>query len=616
MRILWHSNAANAPTGYGNQTALFTPRLKEVGHEVIISAFYGREGAPVANQHGILELPRRNHPFGVDVLPAHYQSHQADMLLTLVDPISLDSPTMQPLNWAAWCPVDSVPDKWGNAAALQRARYVIAMSKFGMEQLHAFDPLYLPHGIDTQTYQPGDRRQARQVLSQHIGHALDDKFLVVDMAANKGVPSRKNFSGLMMAFAEFSRTHPDAVLYLHTDAVSPIGENLRRMAEGYGIEVFFPDAYLYNMGMLPPDFLNSVYNAADVFLHPALGEGFGIPAVEAQAAGCPVIMTDATAMSELNFGGWKLPAIPVSHTFMGHGAEGSHLFLPLHPQIVSALEDAYGERHSEQRRLAAREGALAYDINYVFSTYMQPILAQFEADLNTPPFRRRSSQHKKRSAPQRVGSVIDSATRISIVTPWLDAPELIADYERSVHDAAEVIIVDNGSSPENLSALQAMVDRLGGYLLPNAENVGFSAANNQGLAVATGDIVLFLNNDIYAADGWLKMVIEDVAERALCGPSIGSRQVSNVILPYIEGYCIAARRAVWDELGGWPDMPGLYWEDNLLCWRALRAGIHLLQCDWPVEHLGNYTSQQIPNVAYQQSAANQQVFEAQVLAEM
>ncbi len=33
MRILWHSNAPFLKTGYGQQTAIWAPRLRDLGHD-------------------------------------------------------------------------------------------------------------------------------------------------------------------------------------------------------------------------------------------------------------------------------------------------------------------------------------------------------------------------------------------------------------------------------------------------------------------------------------------------------------------------------------------------------------------------------------------------------
>ena len=193
---------------------------------------------------------------------------------------------------------------------------------------------------------------------------------------------------------------------------------------------------------------------------------------------------------------------------------------------------------------------------------------------------------------------------ISIITPWLNNSQLVRTYEPSVK-GAEVIIVDNGSEPAHAAMLAGMVRRLGGVLIRNEDNRGFAAANNQGLAQATGDIIVFLNNDIEApAPAWLEQVERDVEVGVLAGPSLQYRHG----IAYIEGYCIAGRREVWEQLGGWPaDLPGMYWEDNILCLQAQRAGIRLKATNWPVWHFSNYTSRQTPG-AYDHSAANERVF--------
>lgn len=196
---------------------------------------------------------------------------------------------------------------------------------------------------------------------------------------------------------------------------------------------------------------------------------------------------------------------------------------------------------------------------------------------------------------------------ISIITPWHETPELIATYEPSVQ-GAEVVIVDNASQPENGLLLQAMADRLGGACIHNEQNMRFSPANNQGYKQSHGDPVIFLNSDISAKGGWLDQVEAEVQPGALYGPSLLHRMVGNVVLPYIEGFCIAATRETWEMLGLWPDdLPGMYWDDNIVCYRAIQKGIRLIRTDWPVIHFSNYTSQRTPG-AYNANASNYQYF--------
>lgn len=44
--------------------------------------------------------------------------------------------------------------------------------------------------------------------------------------------------------------------------------------------------------------LNEIYNACDVFLFPTLGEGFGLPVIEAMATGLPVVASNIDIMKE------------------------------------------------------------------------------------------------------------------------------------------------------------------------------------------------------------------------------------------------------------------------------------------------------------------------------
>ncbi|HHX45112.1 MAG TPA: glycosyltransferase family 4 protein [Chloroflexi bacterium] len=59
-----------------------------------------------------------------------------------------------------------------------------------------------------------------------------------------------------------------------------------------------PEAVLLP-GFVPQDELPLWYNAADLFVYPAIYEGFGIPPLEAMACGVPVIVSDRSSLPEV-----------------------------------------------------------------------------------------------------------------------------------------------------------------------------------------------------------------------------------------------------------------------------------------------------------------------------
>jgi GT2 family glycosyltransferase len=70
---------------------------------------------------------------------------------------------------------------------------------------------------------------------------------------------------------------------------------------------------------------------------------------------------------------------------------------------------------------------------------------------------------------------------------------------------AETVVVDNASGDGTVEMVRERFPEV--HLIANAENHGFAAANNQGLAVSSGRHVLFLNPDTRAEEGALAVLV-------------------------------------------------------------------------------------------------------------
>ena len=55
-----------------------------------------------------------------------------------------------------------------------------------------------------------------------------------------------------------------------------------------------------NLKFIEQEELNILYNTAFCLIYPSLQEGFGLPVVEAQTAGCPVIAVNASSIPEIS----------------------------------------------------------------------------------------------------------------------------------------------------------------------------------------------------------------------------------------------------------------------------------------------------------------------------
>jgi glycosyltransferase involved in cell wall biosynthesis len=194
------------------------------------------------------------------------------------------------------------PETYGRARTLylklalprsvRRARRVIVFTRFQREELRrhmACDPekiAVVPHGIDhASLVTPAPAADLEAIRALTGGRPY-----VVYVSATYGY---KNHLGLIAAFGRLKSAHAlPHVLVLVGAEVDVTLDQLRAAATDAGVanEVLVT-------GRLPS--VTAAYQAADLCAFPSLYETFGFPALEAMAAGCPLVASDRGATAEL-----------------------------------------------------------------------------------------------------------------------------------------------------------------------------------------------------------------------------------------------------------------------------------------------------------------------------
>lgn len=191
-------------------------------------------------------------------------------------------------------------------------------------------------------------------------------------------------------------------------------------------------------------------------------------------------------------------------------------------------------------------------------------------------------------------------TSLSVVIPTVRAGDDLNRCLRSLAEQAypelEVIVVDNGSSG---------VTAKGAKVIRNEENTGFVGACNQGLAAASGQLVLLLNDDTEVEAGALRelaeamerhprwgacqamlLLLSDPAKvdsagsfltstgflvhRGIRGPAAEYKEEEEIFAA--KGAALVLRRSALEDSGVLDPAFFVYFEETDLCWRLWLSG--------------------------------------------
>lgn len=191
------------------------------------------------------------------------------------------------------------------------------IDRYGLREGEVF---VVPSGVDAERFAAVCRGEGRHFLTSLVG-AADAYILTVGR-----LETRKNYGRLVQAFG-IVRAKTGAALRLVIVGQKDHGwEQLYRE-----LAMSKESSWIHVLSSVSDADLVRLYCGADLFAYPSLAEGFGIPPLEAMAAGVPVVSSKRTAMGEV----------------VGDAA------LELEPedvdQMADAIETALGDSELRQR---------------------------------------------------------------------------------------------------------------------------------------------------------------------------------------------------------------------------------------------------------------------------
>jgi GT2 family glycosyltransferase len=132
--------------------------------------------------------------------------------------------------------------------------------------------------------------------------------------------------------------------------------------------------------------------------------------------------------------------------------------------------------------------------------------------------------------------------RVSIITINYNQLQhtcaMLDSLRQLTYPDVEVIVVDNASPENPASVITSQYPEV--KFLPSEKNLGFAGGNNLGVASATGEYLLFLNNDTEVDPGFLEPLVslfETNSEAGAASPKILYYNSDNTI-QYVGSTCI------------------------------------------------------------------------------
>lgn len=248
-----------------------------------------------------LKISRRA-AFNVMHFPAHMDApswSMRDYVITVLDLIPLVCADLYKADRPSW---RYRLARWLEISAIKNASLILAISENTANDVHRLLSIpreriiVTPLGVDERFFEvvPGQPKSAS--IRQKLGVPENGRIVLYV----GGIDPRKNYPGMLRAFSAVAgryRERGEAPPYLVlAGKISGDREfpKLMALVKELGLSEF-----VRMPGYVQDSDLLDLYAISSVFFFPSLYEGFGLPPLEAMAAGTPVVSSNTSAMPEI-----------------------------------------------------------------------------------------------------------------------------------------------------------------------------------------------------------------------------------------------------------------------------------------------------------------------------
>lgn len=291
---------AVAHTGFANLLHSVLDGLKSSWDISVLGVNYF--GDPHTYPYPIYPATLGGDVYGLGRLPNLLDGLKPDLVFIINDPWIIrdymPAITERNIPCVVYTPVDSPNIKPDFAKGLNKCTRVVGYTQFAVNELVEAGLTaktdIVPHGADISLFRPIPKAEARKKLG-----IPEDFYIVGSVQRNQ---PRKRLDLMLQYFSEWWHRieKPSNVrLYWH-GALQDLGYDVLQLAQYFGIDqqLIITSPNITSGVGVPKEALPYIYNAFDVQINTALGEGWSLPQAEGAACRIPQIVPQWAALAE------------------------------------------------------------------------------------------------------------------------------------------------------------------------------------------------------------------------------------------------------------------------------------------------------------------------------